>query len=374
MFSSLPDLQKERGFPCPSTKKKLLKLKRESTCSRAATLTLLGQWEALALIAPTKDVTWVHLARWIFHTTERFTLTRRTPMALAYLSILVWMSWVGIFCGWSFHANSSCRNDVTLRQHARADAESTAPPLWQLDVRALGYTPPNTHEEGYTVPRVGPLGFVADKVIVTFVTRVLPNELPRRGQAGDSSLPLRLQALFLDGRTGELRTRREWPTASDRSRIAPAPGGNFVVITPDQLLLYSPDFSRLRELELSLSREAALTSLGFQQSPAGRYLLIDYLLPGGEEGRYRWVDLENLQPAGSWAARLGNELINLLSISDTGLQLGASWEGAMLRAQDGPWRLLWPHADGFGYIEHGSFVNDSTIFWWAQHLERGMRI
>jgi len=32
MFSSLPDLQKERGFPCPSTKKKLLKLKRESTC------------------------------------------------------------------------------------------------------------------------------------------------------------------------------------------------------------------------------------------------------------------------------------------------------------------------------------------------------
>jgi len=31
MFSSLPDLQKERGFPHPSRKKKLLKLKREST-------------------------------------------------------------------------------------------------------------------------------------------------------------------------------------------------------------------------------------------------------------------------------------------------------------------------------------------------------
>jgi len=33
MFSSLPELQKERGFPHPSRKKKLLKLKRESTCS-----------------------------------------------------------------------------------------------------------------------------------------------------------------------------------------------------------------------------------------------------------------------------------------------------------------------------------------------------
>jgi hypothetical protein len=31
MSSSLPDLQKERGFPHPSKKKKLLKSKREST-------------------------------------------------------------------------------------------------------------------------------------------------------------------------------------------------------------------------------------------------------------------------------------------------------------------------------------------------------
>ena len=31
MFSLLADLQKERGFPHPSRKKKLLKLKREST-------------------------------------------------------------------------------------------------------------------------------------------------------------------------------------------------------------------------------------------------------------------------------------------------------------------------------------------------------
>jgi hypothetical protein len=31
MFSSLAELQKERGFPHPSRKKKLLTLKREST-------------------------------------------------------------------------------------------------------------------------------------------------------------------------------------------------------------------------------------------------------------------------------------------------------------------------------------------------------
>jgi len=35
VLSSLPDLQKERGFPHPSRKKKLLKFKRESTPSAA---------------------------------------------------------------------------------------------------------------------------------------------------------------------------------------------------------------------------------------------------------------------------------------------------------------------------------------------------
>ena len=38
MLSSLPELQKERGFPHPSRKKKLLKFKRESTRSAALTL------------------------------------------------------------------------------------------------------------------------------------------------------------------------------------------------------------------------------------------------------------------------------------------------------------------------------------------------
>jgi len=43
MFSLLADLQKERGFPHPSRKKKLLKFKRESTCS-APRIPLMCLW------------------------------------------------------------------------------------------------------------------------------------------------------------------------------------------------------------------------------------------------------------------------------------------------------------------------------------------
>jgi hypothetical protein len=46
MLSSLPDLQKERGFPHPSRKKKLLKSKRESTFSMASSPNLLGSDDA----------------------------------------------------------------------------------------------------------------------------------------------------------------------------------------------------------------------------------------------------------------------------------------------------------------------------------------
>jgi hypothetical protein len=54
MLSSLPNLQKERGFPHPSRKKKLLKFKREST--RWVSLNGLRTYEASPRYLPT--VTW----------------------------------------------------------------------------------------------------------------------------------------------------------------------------------------------------------------------------------------------------------------------------------------------------------------------------
>jgi hypothetical protein len=47
MLSSLPDLQKEKGLPHPSRKKKTLKLKRESTSlPREACLRFLAECRA----------------------------------------------------------------------------------------------------------------------------------------------------------------------------------------------------------------------------------------------------------------------------------------------------------------------------------------
>jgi hypothetical protein len=52
MFSLLADLQKERGFPHPSRKKKLLKFKRESTHKeRDAAICPMIVWRLGVLVA-----------------------------------------------------------------------------------------------------------------------------------------------------------------------------------------------------------------------------------------------------------------------------------------------------------------------------------
>ena len=85
-----------------------------------------------------------------------------------------------------------------------------------------------------------------DQLAVAFIVRTVPESLPRRGDT--TSLALSLKALFLDVKTGKLQSTQDWPTASERSRITPAYGSGFVVITPYLLILYSPEIQRLKDL------------------------------------------------------------------------------------------------------------------------------
>jgi len=153
---------------------------------------------------------------------------------------------------------------------------STDDALWKLDVRALGYEAPAVREWGPYVPLppVGPLCFLAaGRIVVTFTTRTTPAALSRREDIDTPSLPLRLHALFVDSKTGQLQTEQEWPTGSDRSRITRASSG-FVVVTPERLALFSPEIMPLKELVLSEREEAELASFRPQASPGAKFLLI----------------------------------------------------------------------------------------------------
>ena len=219
-------------------------------------------------------------------------------------------------------------------------------PLWQLDVRALGYIVSNVrYEPGRGSPTGWKVRYVCspteDTVVVTFVTREAPTGLPQRGHA-EASLPFRLHALFIDAKDGKLRTNRQWPTASEWSWIAPGPRGKFVVITPDELVLYSPEVEPLRRLGLALSTEATKDQWGVGPSPpGGRYLIVgrEVASDGARAAeamvRRQLIDTETLQVIDTWTEE-GMRAAAAWSITDDGTVL----EGYEIGKHGGPFRRL----------------------------------
>ena len=168
----------------------------------------------------------------------------------------------------SLGTEAARRKDLTTARESPAEIQSSAGPIWKLDVGALGFANPHRPESSRGPFPHDPTGYlVGGQIVVTFVTRVAPEGVPRRDQP-DESLPFRLHALFIDATTGKVRTDREWPTASARSCVLPSPGGKFLVFTPDKLLLYSPSLELLKELSLSLRSRATWETWELHPSPA----------------------------------------------------------------------------------------------------------
>jgi hypothetical protein len=221
------------------------------------------------------------------------------------------------------------------------------------------------HDErlGRPLPPMESLCFLAqDQLAVAFIVRTVPESLPHRGDT--TSLPLSLKALFLDVKTGKLLAAQEWPTASDRSRITPAYGNGFVVITPDLLILYSPRIQRLKDLPLYLSRDdAELHSFFPQPSPGGKYLLIKYEFRNGIQEGYKWIDLQNLHILKEWdyvdLSRRSTD-----SVSDEGTAINSLWgEGSSIGIPGtDPSNSPCPAANNTCLT--GTFVSSDTLFSW----------
>jgi hypothetical protein len=225
-----------------------------------------------------------------------------------------------------------------------------------LDVRALGYAPWSPREgsvEGYT--GIGQICLPSDdQLVVTFVSQALPQTLPRRGQP-EASSNLRLRALFIDARTGQLQAKHEWPTFSDKSRLTPATHGKFVVITPDKLTLYSPEIQPLKELDLDVGQDATAGSWGASSSPRGEYLLIGYgprsneHNPRGFLGAVRkleLIDTEALRVVRTWTDH-GFGDIHPFHAFDDGeiIAINGTGGATVIGPPGGPWRSFrasWP--------------------------------
>jgi hypothetical protein len=252
-------------------------------------------------------------------------------------------------------------------------------------VGALGYTPEPLPLENYGQIGIDPISFLSSAtVVVTFITRVAPVALPRHDKP-DESLPYRLHALFVDTKTGKQLAARDWPTSSPRSRVVPTTGHNFVVLTPDRLLLYSPDLSLLGQLDVPWGHEAIKDQWEVARSPGGKYILISYepesderrlaeLPPAARhmepiEVRFEWIDLENLHVVDRWSTKECVDCFWTVGISDDGMVQrwnnvpgGTPFNSKIVeigKPPDGPWRDMCPYYQP--YCRPGKFVSNGSI-------------
>jgi hypothetical protein len=252
-------------------------------------------------------------------------------------------------------------------------------PEWRTDlrpdVRSSPVRPIVTRQESVGRPWSS-LWFVNNNTIVaTFVVHEEGGkaQVSRRDNL-DSTLPLRLRAMFLDASTGKITASRDWPTDSRMARIVAVHGGKLVTLGKNELTLYSPDLTPIKSISLPVG------SFGWiaHTSPSGKSLL--FSSADFREGPWIWVETDSLTILNSWE----DSPSGLLTISDKNVGTSTCWWGGECKSwkvngnggaacvESGPkceskiqirelstgWKTI---GDGEKY-QHPQFVNDEMIF------------
>lgn len=260
----------------------------------------------------------------------------------------------------------------TRKLHAEAPL-----PIWHLSAKAYGYVPPLPHPDPNIIyhkpPPVGPLYFLNGTILsLAWVSRA-PKVILSRRNGPVASLPYKLHALFIDAQSGQLRAARKWPSASPRSRLAPASGGKFVIIDPAQITLYSPNGKLLSKVKLPFGLRPG-TGISFPGvSPGGRYIVFNYAYAIGNETACVIIDTESLQIVRTSVRQFPETCF--LSVADDGEVLSENAAGGLdigsLHSNAG--RILCPSFFG-GRCRYGPFIGSHTLLrigigrQWVLHL------
>jgi len=142
-----------------------------------------------------------------------------------------------------------------------------------VDLQSLGYPasePALQTRRNSSIFRT--IDFLSEGVVAaTFITREPEPDLPKRD---DSIRPRRdlLHAIFLDATTGSVLKTMEWPTDDAGAGIFPRYDGGFVYFSTERIVLYSPEWTPVKELVLPQLHEPHITLTGISESPSGKVL------------------------------------------------------------------------------------------------------
>lgn len=165
-------------------------------------------------------------------------------------------------------------------------APTNASPLWQVDLKTLGYKPlPDvTASLPGRFPWIKALDFTDDDHLA-WAWLTLDNQSPIRLRSCDYSSngckdndkrpqpePAHLHVLFLNAKSGDKNDLLEWPTPSFPVGFLGLPDGKFITCNRDKLHLFSPMLDVILERDLPPSDKCYFLSRK-SISPSGRLLL-----------------------------------------------------------------------------------------------------
>lgn len=237
-------------------------------------------------------------------------------------------------------------------------------------MRSLGYTgyEPKNYEWGIG-PKKRPLSFRSkDQLDVSFVTRHAIAELQHRNQK-QLELPFLLNIISLDGTDGKPLSKFALPIQNPQSRVVPTDDGDFVVLSQQQISLYSPKFERLAELTLhDLSPTARFWYV--EVSPSRKSILVTYDPDGLAFYHFEWIDSRTLRRTPLWTERFGSVAISddhiALAKEDWFPEKQISRDQLFLRSLDGSSRLLCDSELNCGIP---AILNSDTLVLWLGHDE-----
>src|SRR2546425_6900890 len=142
--------------------------------------------------------------------------TRGVVMCIRWRRTVLWT----LFLATSFIPLSLATN-----RQPNAGPQTMSEPLWEVDLRALGYSGFAQRREQWGLHfHINPICFSENNsLIATFLTREAVTTLRQRDRSTEG-LPLRLHAVFFDATAGKVRAVREWSASEPRGGIVTTRG------------------------------------------------------------------------------------------------------------------------------------------------------
>ncbi len=185
------------------------------------------------------------------------------------------------------------------------------PALWAKALESVDYPthPTQSFSETFGKPPAKLAFADAEHLALTFITSD-PAQTPEQKGRPDS-FKLRLHVVIFNSNTGEVVTKKDWPTPNPNDGVVTGNDGTVVIRTGDKLKLCDTKLADLKEITTT-DQGPNHRIFHIFSSPRGRSLLIEF--SPGATTEYTWIAAKTLETLRSFSTDL-----HVWSLSDTAI-------------------------------------------------------